>query len=305
MRRHEQALSLAREIGDRKSEALSLINLGAQIDALGERERAMASTEAGLAIAREIAEPEPMVLALSNLAEMTWLQGEGAQAAARYEEALTLARAHRVDWVVPQILLGLARTTLDLHDYQRAVGFLRESLELGSARGNTVDVIETMEGLAELAAATGHMAQAGRLIGAADRLREEIAMPPLPDEVVRLDPVLRALDAAMGADGVAAAMAAGRALSPQEAVAEALAVSGDPFEPSGVAAEDHLAMHGLTIREMEVLRLLAQGHSNRDIGEALFISPATAARHVANIFTKLDVGTRAQATAYAHQHGLV
>jgi predicted ATPase/DNA-binding CsgD family transcriptional regulator len=305
MRRHEQALSLAREIGDRKSEALSLINLGAQIDALGERERAMASTEAGLAIAREIAEPEPMVLALSNLAEMTWLQGEGAQAAARYEEALTLARAHRVDWVVPQILLGLARTTLDLHDYQRAVGFLRESLELGSARGNTVDVIETMEGLAELAAATGHMAQAGRLIGAADRLREEIAMPPLPDEVVRLDPVLRALDAAMGADGVAAAMAAGRALSPQEAVAEALAVSGDPFEPSGVAAEDHLAMHGLTIREMEVLRLLAQGHSNRDIGEALFISPTTAARHVANIFTKLDVGTRAQATAYAHQHGLV
>ncbi|MCD6033312.1 MAG: transcriptional regulator, LuxR family, partial [Thermomicrobiales bacterium] len=305
MRRHEQALSLAREIGDRKSEALSLINLGAQIDALGERERAMAGTEAGLAIAREIAEPEPMVLALSNLAEMTWLQGDGARAAARYEEALTLARAHRVDWVVPQILLGLARTTLDLHDYQRAVGFLRESLELGSARGNTVDVIETMEGLAELAAATGHMAQAGRLIGAADRLREEIAMPPLPDEIVRLDPVLRALDAAMGADGVAAAMAAGRALSPQEAVAEALAVSGDPFEPSGVAAEDHLAMHGLTIRELEVLRLLAQGHSNREIGEALFISPATAARHVANIFTKLDVGTRAQATAYAHQHGLV
>ncbi len=162
-----------------------------------------------------------------------------------------------------------------------------------------------MEGLAELAAATGHMVQAARLIGAADRLREEIAMPPLPDEVVRLDPVLRALDAAMGADGAATAMAEGRALSPQEAVTEALAVSGEPFEPSAVAAEDRLAMHGLTIRELEVLRLLAQGQSNRDIGESLYISPATAARHVANIYAKLNVDSRAAATAFAHQHGLV
>jgi DNA-binding CsgD family transcriptional regulator len=236
---------------------------------------------------------------------MTWLQGQGAQAAARYEEALTLGREHRVDWIVPQMLLGLARTTLELHDYQRAAGFLQESLQLGSARGNTVDVIETMEGLAELAAATGHVAQAARLFGAADRLREEIAMPQLPDEIVRLDPALRALRAAMGEDGVAAAMAEGRALSSREAIAEALAVRGEPFEPSALTVERQLAGHDLTTREMEVLRLLAVGRSNQEIGDELFISPATAARHVANIFTKLDVGTRAQATAYAHQHGLV
>ena len=200
------------------------INLGAQIDALGERERAMASTEAGLAIAREI-EPEPMVLALSKLAEMAWLQGQVERAADRYEEALALAREHRVDWVVPAILLGLGRTTLDLRDYQRAVGVLHESLELGSRRGSTVDVIETMEGLAELTTAAGHMAQAARLLGAADGLRHEIAMPMLPDEVDRLEPVRHALRDTLGADGFAAAMDEGRALSQQEAIAEAMAVS--------------------------------------------------------------------------------
>jgi DNA-binding NarL/FixJ family response regulator len=53
-----------------------------------------------------------------------------------------------------------------------------------------------------------------------------------------------------------------------------------------------------------VLRLLAAGKSNREIGDDLFISPATVARHVANIYTKLDVDSRATATAFALQHGL-
>ena len=61
----------------------------------------------------------------------------------------------------------------------------------------------------------------------------------------------------------------------------------------------------MTARELEVLRLLAAGHSNRELGELLFISPATAARHVANIYSKLGVDSRAQATTYAHQHRLI
>jgi DNA-binding NarL/FixJ family response regulator len=63
--------------------------------------------------------------------------------------------------------------------------------------------------------------------------------------------------------------------------------------------------HGLTARELEVLRLLAAGKSNREIGEALFISEHTVARHVQNIFAKLDVSSRAAATAFAFSHQLV
>ena len=60
----------------------------------------------------------------------------------------------------------------------------------------------------------------------------------------------------------------------------------------------------LTSREIAVLRLLAEGLHNREIAERLSISPATVSRHLANIYVKLDVTTRAAAAAYAYRHNL-
>jgi ATP/maltotriose-dependent transcriptional regulator MalT len=63
--------------------------------------------------------------------------------------------------------------------------------------------------------------------------------------------------------------------------------------------------HGLTTRELEILRVLATGKSNREIAAALTISDHTVRRHVQNIFAKLGVSSRAAATAFAFRHGLV
>ena len=65
------------------------------------------------------------------------------------------------------------------------------------------------------------------------------------------------------------------------------------------------ATSDLTRRELEVLSLLATGMTNRTIAERLYISEKTVARHVSNIFMKLDVATRSAATAHAYEHGLV
>jgi ATP/maltotriose-dependent transcriptional regulator MalT len=62
---------------------------------------------------------------------------------------------------------------------------------------------------------------------------------------------------------------------------------------------------GLTEREIEVLRLVAEGRSNPDIARALVLSHKTVERHLSNIFTKLDVPSRTAAAAYAHEHGLM
>lgn len=61
---------------------------------------------------------------------------------------------------------------------------------------------------------------------------------------------------------------------------------------------------GLTAREVEVLRLVASGRTNRVIAENLFISERTVARHVSNIFTKLGLSSRSAATAFAYEHHL-
>jgi DNA-binding NarL/FixJ family response regulator len=61
----------------------------------------------------------------------------------------------------------------------------------------------------------------------------------------------------------------------------------------------------LTSREREVLRLVASGHTDRKIAESLVISPRTVHRHMSNIFVKLDVTSRAAATAHAVRKGLI
>jgi ATP/maltotriose-dependent transcriptional regulator MalT len=62
---------------------------------------------------------------------------------------------------------------------------------------------------------------------------------------------------------------------------------------------------GLTMREVQVLRLVATGATNRGIARDLFLSEKTVARHVANIFTKLEVSSRSAATAFAYERNLV
>ena len=63
--------------------------------------------------------------------------------------------------------------------------------------------------------------------------------------------------------------------------------------------------HPLTARECEVLALVANGQTNRGIATTLFLSEKTVARHVSNIFTKINVNSRAAATAYAYEHQLL
>jgi DNA-binding NarL/FixJ family response regulator len=113
---------------------------------------------------------------------------------------------------------------------------------------------------------------------------------------------LAALRDDLGTEHFAAEWAAGRSLPREAAIVESLAVHARPARPAPSPAAS--VRHGLTDRELEILRLLAAGESNRAIADRLFISPATVARHVTNINGKLGVGSRAQAAAYAHRHGL-
>ena len=85
-----------------------------------------------------------------------------------------------------------------------------------------------------------------------------------------------------------------------------LGATPDVARVDGIAqAKSPGAPAGLTPRELEVLRLLASGRTNKAIAKELFLSEKTIDRHVSNIFTKIDVASRAAATAFAYQHQLV
>jgi ATP/maltotriose-dependent transcriptional regulator MalT len=102
------------------------------------------------------------------------------------------------------------------------------------------------------------------------------------------------------------------ALGDDEATTLELDAARELFERLGagpdlarVSTPKHAPSHGLSERELEVLRLVAAGKSNREIASALVISEHTVARHLQNIYAKLRVSSRAAATAFAFEHELV
>jgi ATP/maltotriose-dependent transcriptional regulator MalT len=107
--------------------------------------------------------------------------------------------------------------------------------------------------------------------------------------------------------------AACRVLGDQDAAELELAAARSTFGQLGAPSEPERfpavgsggAEHGLTARELQVLRLVAEGRTNRAIAQALVVSERTVDRHVSNILAKLRVPSRVAATAYAYEHRLL
>ena len=116
-------------------------------------------------------------------------------------------------------------------------------------------------------------------------------------------PVLRT--AAKAAQGHAPLLAQISALAERARIDPRRALSRSPFPAQGQAATTDPGRYGLTGRELSVLRLLARGRTNAQIGAELYMSPKTASVHVSSIFRKLGVSGRAQAAAVAERAGLL
>ena len=102
----------------------------------------------------------------------------------------------------------------------------------------------------------------------------------------------------------ATAIFAGLGMLPLVARAEALSASLGAQAPVAVESEASSYPGNLSRREVEVLRLLSRGYTNKRIAEELVLSTKTVARHISNIFGKIEVDNRSGATAYAFEHGL-
>ncbi|HET8626058.1 MAG TPA: tetratricopeptide repeat protein [Thermomicrobiales bacterium] len=218
-----EALDLLRALGDtgQMAEALWLLGVAAQFQ--GRHERAAARYEECLALRRARGDEHGAVQPLSALALLALQAGDHDRARALLAETLVILRRYDDCWARAMSLTLLGQVELAAGALDRAVALFAEAAPLFRAIGNPLYLPWCLEGLAGVAAARGEWERAARLCGARAALRAGLGapLPPAyPDGYAR---TLAAIRAALGEDGFAAAHAAGEALSPEQALAEAAA----------------------------------------------------------------------------------
>jgi DNA-binding NarL/FixJ family response regulator len=291
---------------------------GAWPDALAEARRA------GERCA-QVSNPRAAGEALYCEGEIHRLRGELAAAEEAYREASRRG---------PEAQPGLALLRLAQGKRQAAIAAIRRVLEETYDRPRRARLLPAH---VDIALAAGEVAEARRACAELEEIADDfdsrmlraIAAHARGAVELERDPrqasvalhgareAWQELDAPYEAARVRVLMAlACRALGDDDAAAWELEEARGAFAALGAAPDvarvDALArgspptdVHGLTLRELQVLRLIASGETNKAIAAELVLSERTVDRHVSNIFTKLGLSSRAAATAFAYEHELV
>lgn len=270
---------------------------------------ALAQLEEALLIARGIDNKYETASTLIFLGNLARDEDDFARAQALYEEGLALFEEIGADFDAIDVLSWLGLLAEAQGDNARAEEFFRESLAGWQAMGTLqwIRVTICLEGLARVYVLHHHFAVAAHLFGAADALRELTGGTPVSPSSA--EGGRAAVRAELGEAAFAEAWQSGHALSVEEAVASLLALptlSAAAANPSDLRPLPSITYPGgLTAREVEVLRLLAQGLTYVQIGEKLIISHRTVNAHLITIYAKLEVHTRWEAIQFAQDHQLL
>jgi predicted ATPase/DNA-binding CsgD family transcriptional regulator len=329
-----ESLVIARRLRDRVFEAQSLFSLGL-IDALrGEPTRSEALLEESIDIARESSPlMEAFALLTHGLARYVAGDVEGSQV--RLEEALVLARTMALPWVTSWSLASLGNVALTSGKLDAARQHIDEALAVANSSGLRTDLpidaaarlaremsdLETaeslhhdalkvaheinsvllmpahLEGLAGLAGLGERFHEAARLLGAAEAAREAHGLARYAAERERYETDVARIRRALPASEFRALWDEGRAMSLDEAGSYCSRGRGERKRPS-------FGWGSLTPTELEVVRHVVQGLTNPEVARRLFVSRSTVKTHLAHIFAKVGVSTRAELAAKATHRGV-
>lgn len=306
---HEESLDLRRQLGDKRSIANSLTSRAELEIYRGDLIAAQMLIDQSLPLSYEIGTKHELTTCLAAQGHLALYQGDTATAQAAFEAALVHSRELGDRQKIAVMLHGLGRVAAEQGDTERAYDCLHQSMTLQLDINDGKGIATSIESFAALSAAQHNTPHAALLYGAAEALREKLDLPLPQIDRERHTRLIQSITEELGEQAVAALWARGRATPPDRALAEAdTIIETQRLGSGGPRGPDRSALSlpaGLTEREAEVLRLLAQGMTNAQIAEQLIVSTPTVNAHVRSIFSKLGVTKRSAATRFAVEHALV
>ncbi len=287
----EESIALGRQMAHDYTPLMGWY-LGLLEYALGELEPAEALMSEALPVARANNYAPYAVSALLIAAAAQLARGEMAPAAAAVEEAVLVARESENPLAIGPALEAQAQLARETGEVSRAEELLHEALRAFYDAGDPGGVADVLESLAAVVRELQSDEQAVRLLGAADAARSALGCVRFPVRQPDYEAQLSALRDALGQEAFAAAWSAGAALAVDDAVAYAERGRGERRRPSR-------GWDSLSPAEVRVVQLVAEGLTNPQIGERLFISRRTVQAHLSHVFAKLGVASRAELAAQA------
>jgi ATP/maltotriose-dependent transcriptional regulator MalT len=276
----------------------------------GDLARAHARLEESLAVSREVGYKRFIALSSCLLGLVAFLQGDVARARSLEEEALVLSKEVGERIRLAEVFASQGFILFGQGDYAAAHARLQENLKIALELDFKWHIALCLEELAAVVAAQGEPVRAVWCMSAAQALRQAIGTP-LPSLFQAMHEfTIASVRPQLGEQAFDAAWAQGRAMTPEQTLAAQGAVAMPTTAPVGPSMAPHAPKastypDGLTGREVEVLRLLAQGLTDAQVAEQLVISPHTVNTHVKAIYSKIGVSSRSAATRYAIEHQLM
>ncbi len=267
------------------------------LQSCGRIEEALALTEDSIAVARSLGNPYWISYALW-IAGMAFSKADVRRAFAAWDEGVDFAREHRVQFFEGFLARDAGRLHTSDGEAEAALVLFAEAIAAFQRAGNVPQLIITLASVPALFERLDRLVPAATLLGALSR--EPSSLHHVPE----LGEIGDRIGAKLGTTRAAELEAAGAALDLGGAAAYARRQI-DVARRDPDARAHQARPGGLSRRELEVLRLVADGRTSAEIATQLFISPRTAEHHVQNIYTKIGVSSRAAATRWAVQHQVV
>ncbi len=299
----EESLAIYRELGNKRGIATSLKESALWLFvAQGDQAIVRARLEESLALFRELGDKDGMAYYYWISGWVALSQGDTVTAQVLVDQSLALWQEIGNKWYTALSLGMLGKVAAHRGDLVAARAFHEESLAIAIASGDKWLTPFCLEELAAVVTAQGETVWAARLWGAAEALRYMVGSPLPPVFRADYERSVTAARTQLGEKAFTAAWAEGRAMTPEQALdAQGPVTPTKPLSPRRALKQQ---FGGLTSRECEVARLVAQGKSNRAIADELVVGVSAVEAHISHIFTKLGFSSRAQIAAWAVDKGL-